>query len=238
MRFEDSLFRFDIDITLCFFFTLIAFFFSVISVHFNEISGNFLIKNNIEFFTLKFLIFFWQLFRSNFSNKVLNNLYNIFFIVFFFILLSNILGLIPFSYTITSHLVITFSLSSSLFIGLNINGILKHGLHFFTLFVPKGVSGVLIPFLVVIELISYIARVFSLAIRLFANLMAGHALTTIVNSFIWLLLLYSPLGFLNAFILFIAVYAIGNLEAVIALLQAYVFIMLISLYYQDVLTLH
>ncbi len=105
------------------------------------------------------------------------------FLIMLFVLLSNLIGLIPFAFTITSHLAVTFILAYISFFGLNLIGFLAHGFAFFSLFLPNGAPLMIAPFLVVIEIISYIARVFSLSIRLFANMMSGHTLLKILSSF-------------------------------------------------------
>jgi F-type H+-transporting ATPase subunit a len=104
--------------------------------------------------------------------------------VFLFIFISNILGMIPYSITITSHLILTLYFSLSFFIGNNIIGICFHKENYFVLFLPEGVPLPIIPFLILIEYVSYISRIFSLAIRLFANMMSGHILLKILISFI------------------------------------------------------
>lgn len=104
--------------------------------------------------------------------------------LFVFVLFSNLLGMVPYSFAITSQLVVTFTLSFVTFVGLNIFAVRDHGWHFLDLFLPTGVPLFLAPFVILIEVISYIARVFSLGIRLFANIMAGHTLLKILGGFI------------------------------------------------------
>lgn len=150
--------------------------------------------------------------------------------LFFFILLSNFIGLIPYSFTITSHIILTFMLGASSVIGLTIIGFLKQKLHFLELFVPKGVPQVLLPLLVFIEVVSYIARGFSLSIRLFANLMSGHSLIHILLFFITKILKFNfILGLIGLFLIII----IFLLEIGISFLQAYVFAVLVSIYLKD-----
>lgn len=105
------------------------------------------------------------------------------FFTFNFIRFSNLLGMVPYSFTVTSHIMVTFGLALSLFIGINITGVRKHGITFVEFFMPGGAPRATAPFFVAIELISYRARVFSLSIRLFANLMSGHALLKILAGF-------------------------------------------------------
>jgi ATP synthase subunit 6 len=105
------------------------------------------------------------------------------FTTFTLILFCNLLGMIPYSFTTTSHLIVTFSMALAIFIGINILGILKNGTHFLSLFFPPGAPLALAPFLVLIEFVTYIFKVLSLAIRLFANLMSGHTLLKILSTF-------------------------------------------------------
>ena len=150
--------------------------------------------------------------------------------LFYFILIANFIGLVPSSFTITSHIILTFLLGSITVIGLTIIGFLKQKLHFIQLFIPKGVPNILLPMLIGIEVISYIARGFSLSIRLFANLMSGHSLIHILLFFIVKILKFNYIiGILG--ILLITV--IFLLEFGISFLQAYVFIVLVSIYLKD-----
>jgi len=105
------------------------------------------------------------------------------FTIFMIVLICNLLGMIPYSFTVTSHLIVTFSTALAGFIGLNIIGIAKNRRHFLSLFFPPGAPMGLAPLLVFIELVSYVFRVLSLSIRLFANLMSGHTLLKILSSF-------------------------------------------------------
>ena len=150
--------------------------------------------------------------------------------LFLFILVGNLLGMTLYSFTITSHAVITFSLSFAFFIGILIIGILIQKIKFLYTFIPSGSPAALLPFMVVIELISYISRPFSLAIRLFANMMSGHTLLAILANFT---LVISKKNLLIGAIPFLLIVAIIGLEAMIAVLQAYVFTVLLCIYLND-----
>ena len=153
------------------------------------------------------------------------------FTLFIFILFLNLLGLVPYSFTVTSHIIVTFALAAVVFIGVTIVGIVKHGFHFLRLFVPEGVPIVLLLLLVPIELLSYFIRPFTLSIRLFANMLAGHTMLAIFGGFaasIWIAALF-PLA-INI--------ALVGLELLVAVLQAYVFAILTCLYLRDALHLH
>jgi ATP synthase subunit 6 len=155
----------------------------------------------------------------------------VFFSIFFLILTSNLIGLLPFAFTPTAHLVVTFTLALSCNLGLIIIGFRKHGFAFLKVFVPKGGPLWLLPLIVVIEFISYLLRTFSLSIRLFANMMAGHTLLHILASFVTGFITAGYLGL--AIFPFILVLAVVILELGIACLQAYVFIVLLAIYLND-----
>jgi F-type H+-transporting ATPase subunit a len=153
------------------------------------------------------------------------------FTIFIFVLLGNLIGMVPYSFTFTSHIVVTFALAFAVFIGVTILGIVKHGFHFASLFVPPGVPVLLWPLLIPIEIISYLSRPISLSVRLFANMLAGHTLLQVFAGFIALLGVFGVLPFLF-------VVALSGLEFLIAFLQAYVFTILTCLYINDALHLH
>ena len=153
------------------------------------------------------------------------------FTLFIFILFSNVLGLIPYSFTVTSHIIVTFGMAIVVFLGVTIIGLVKHKMKFFTLFVPQGIPIALAPLLVIIELISYLVRPITLSVRLFANMMAGHTLLKVFGGFV------VALGFLGIGPLFVTV-ALYGLELIVAGLQAYVFAVLTCLYLNDALHLH
>lgn len=152
------------------------------------------------------------------------------FTVFIFILGSNMLGMTLFSFTLTSHIMVTFTLGVSTFIGLTILGFVIQKIAFLNLFLPTGIPAALLPMLVVIEIISYFSRALSLSIRLFANLMSGHTLLHILAFFSSKLFKYK---FIIGLISFILILAIVALEFCIAILQAYVFAILICIYLND-----
>ena len=153
------------------------------------------------------------------------------FSLFMFILFANFLGLVPYSYTVTSQIIVTFALAIVVFIGVTIIGIVKHGFHFLRLFVPQGVPAVLLLLLVPIELLSYCIRPFTLSIRLFANMLAGHTMLAIFAGFA------ASIGLLGIFPLVIDILLLA-LEVLVAALQAYVFAILTCLYLSDAINLH
>nr|YP_010118068.1 ATP synthase F0 subunit 6 [Phytophthora palmivora]YP_010394819.1 ATP synthase F0 subunit 6 [Phytophthora megakarya]QPN54118.1 ATP synthase F0 subunit 6 [Phytophthora palmivora]DAZ89256.1 TPA_asm: ATP synthase F0 subunit 6 [Phytophthora megakarya] len=160
------------------------------------------------------------------------------FVVFFFILLCNLIGMVPYSFTVTSHLIITFTLALTIYLGFNIIGIKKHKLNFLNLLLPSGASIALVPILVPIELVSYIFRVISLPVRLFANMMAGHTLLKVIAGFAWTMLNVNSFIFMAHFIPLIIIVLLVGLEIAVALIQAYVFTILTCMYINDALNLH
>jgi F-type H+-transporting ATPase subunit a len=157
----------------------------------------------------------------------------VFFIVLFlFILVSNFLGMVPFSFTVTSHIFQTFALGCGVISSITILAISKNGLSWFKFFFPS-LPLVILPLFTCIEFVSYISRAFSLAIRLFANLMSGHTLLNILTGFILKIGSKGFVSFLIALIPFFLISAIILLEMVIAILQAYVFVTLVTIYLKD-----
>lgn len=159
-------------------------------------------------------------------------------VIFSFILFNNLIGLVPYSFTITSHLIITFTLSFSIFIGLNIICYQRHKLHMFSLFLPANTTFFLALLLVPIEFVSYIAKPISLGVRLFINLMAGHSLLKVIVGFAWSMLLLEGLQAFSFLVpLFILTLLMG-LELGVALIQTYVFVTLTCIYLNESEVLH
>src|SRR5262245_49371238 len=154
------------------------------------------------------------------------------FTLFMFILFANVLGMIPYSFTPTSHIIVTFAMAAVVFIGVTIIGFMRHGAHFLSLFVPKGVPWPLLLLLVPIEILSYFIRPVSLSLRLFANMMAGHTMLKVFGGFV------VALGILGGWAPLAFVVALTGLEIGIAFLQAYVFTVLTCLYLNDAVHLH
>jgi F-type H+-transporting ATPase subunit a len=152
--------------------------------------------------------------------------------LFMFILFCNLLGLIPYSFTPTSHIIVTFAMAAVVFVGVTLIGFARHGLHFLSFFVPQGVPPFLLPLLVPIEIFSYIFRPISLSVRLFANMLAGHTTLVIFAGFV------ISLGVLGGWLPLTFIGALYCLEVLIAFLQAYVFTILTCLYLNDALHLH
>ena len=179
-----------------------------------------------------------EIFYEFISNMVSDNIgdkgrkfFPLIFTLFTFLLFGNILGMLPYSFTFTSHIIVTFVLAMFIFLFVTLIGIFMHGFKFFGLFVPKGAPMLMLPLMIPIEIISYLSRPISLSVRLFANMMAGHTMLKIFAGFI------VPLGIFGVAPLMVDV-ALTALEVLIAFLQAYVFTILTCIYLNEAINLH
>ncbi len=158
--------------------------------------------------------------------------------LFFFIIISNLSGNVPYNYTVTTSLIVSIGLSFTIFIGVTLLGLIKHQLHFFSYFIPSGTPLGLVPLLVLIEFISYLARAFSLGIRLFANMVAGHTLLKILSTLLYQLFSAGVLVFFVTLVPFAIFTALIGLELAVSIIQAYVFCILTCSYIKDAIELH
>lgn len=179
-----------------------------------------------------------ELFYEFISNMIRDNVgsggkkfFPFIFTLFIFTLFGNILGMLPYGYTFTSQIAVTFFMAMVVFLGVTLIGLFKHGLHFFSLFFPHGAPLFTAPILIPIELVSYLSRPISLSVRLFANMTVGHVLLKVLAGFV------VALGFFG-FVPLIVLVAITALELLVALLQAYIFTILCCIYLNDALHLH
>lgn len=154
------------------------------------------------------------------------------FTLFMFILALNMLGMVPFSFTVTSHIIVTFALALMVFVLVTIVGFVKNGPGFLKLFVPSGAPVALLPLLIVIEAISYLIRPISLSVRLFANMMAGHMMLKVFASFV------VALGVVGGWVPLLFMVPFTGLEFLVAFLQAFVFAVLTCIYLNDALHMH
>jgi F-type H+-transporting ATPase subunit a len=174
--------------------------------------------------------FIAQLFNDTVGNEG-KKYFPFVFSIFMFVLIGNMLGMVPYNFTFTSHIIVTFALAAIVFIGVTVLGFVKHGLHFFSFFVVPGLPWYMLPILIPIEVISYLARPISLSVRLFANMLAGHTLLKVFAGFVL------PLG-LAGIVPLAFIVALTGLEILIAFLQAYVFAILTCMYINDAIHLH
>jgi F-type H+-transporting ATPase subunit a len=154
------------------------------------------------------------------------------FSLFVFILFCNMVGMLPYSFTVTSHIIVTLSFAIFIFIGVTILGFIIHGFKYLKIFVPSGVPVVLLPIISIIEIISYLSRPVSLSVRLFANMMAGHTMLKVFGGFV------ISLGLVGGWLPLTFSVALTGLEILVAFLQAYVFAILTCIYLNDALNLH
>ena len=154
------------------------------------------------------------------------------FSLFMFVLLCNMIGMLPYSFTVTSHIIVTLVMALFIFIAVTFIGFLKHGFGYLKIFVPSGVPTLLLPLITVIEIISYLSRPVSLSVRLFANMMAGHTMLKVFGGFV------ISLGILGGWLPLSFSVALTGLEILVAFLQAYVFAILTCIYLNDALNLH
>lgn len=192
----------------------------------------------------------WSLFKETIYDTIYNIVqsqldikkgqiyFPLMYTLFTFILVNNLIGMIPYSFASTSHFILTFSLSFTVVLGSTLLGFQLHGLKFFSLFVPAGCPLILVPLLVLIEFISYLARNVSLGLRLAANILSGHMLLNILSGFTYKIITSSLLFFFIGLLPIIFIIAFSGLELCIAFIQAQVFVVLSCSYIKDGLSLH
>jgi len=179
-----------------------------------------------------------SLVSDNIKDKKNQYFFPLVFSIFFLLFSINVIGLVPYSFTLTSHLIVTLSFSIAIFIGINIICVRTHGINFFSLFLPSGTSVPLAFLLVPIELISYIFKPVSLSIRLFANMMAGHTLLKVIAGFAFTLMANVGILFLLHYVPLAILIPLYGLELGVALIQSFVYSILICIYLNDSINLH
>jgi F-type H+-transporting ATPase subunit a len=157
------------------------------------------------------------------------------FSLFMFVLFANLLGMFPYFFTVTSHIIVTFALAMLVIGTVLVYGFMKHGMGFLKLFVPSGVPGLLVPLIVAIEIVSFLSRPISLSVRLFANMLAGHITLKVFAGFIASMGSMGALGIAGAVLPLFMTVALTGLEFLVAFLQAYVFAVLTCMYLNDAL---
>jgi F-type H+-transporting ATPase subunit a len=155
------------------------------------------------------------------------------FTIFMFVLTVNLMGLIPYAFTVTSHIIITLALALLVFFTVIVYGLWKNGLHFFKLFVPSGIPIYILPLVVFIEVLSFLSRPVSHSVRLFANMLAGHITLKVFGGFVAMLGAFGAIGWLGAVLPLGLTVALTALELLVAFLQAYVFAILTCIYLND-----
>lgn len=237
--FSFKLFCFDFSITNLFLISIISFlllYFLLLLIVYKK-NSFFLIPNTWQIIFELICDLVAQLLFDNLNLKG-EKFFPFITVLFSYILFNNLIGLVPYSFTLTSHLIITFSLSLTVFIGVNIIGYNIHKSDMLSLFIPSNTSFGLALLLVPIEFVSYIFKPISLGVRLFANLMAGHTLLKVIVGFSWSMLLLDDLLFYAHLIPLLILIILMGLELAVALIQAYVFTILTCIYLNDSVNLH
>ena len=169
---------------------------------------------------------------SDTAGKKAKPYFSFIFSLFIFVLFCNMVGMLTYSFTVTSHIIVTLAFAMFIFIGVTILGFVIHGFKYLKIFVPSGVPMVLLPIIMIIEIISYLSRPVSLSVRLFANMMAGHTMLKVFGGFV------ISLGLVAGWLPLTFSVALTGLEILVAFLQAYVFAILTCIYLNDALNLH
>lgn len=193
--------------------------------------GGALIPNRMQSMTELAYEFVAKMVKDN-TGKAGMQFFPFIFSLFIFILAVNMIGMIPLSFTVTSHIIVTFGLALMVFTLVTITGFVKNGIGFLKLFVPSGAPVLLLPLLIIIEAISYLIRPISLSVRLFANMMAGHMMLKVFAAFV------IGLGVLGGWAPLLFMVAFTGLEILVAFLQAFVFAVLTCIYLNDALHMH
>ena len=217
------------------FFISIVFFSSVVK---QEDKSFFIIPNRWQSIIEIIYSLVLGLVADNINSKKGQLFFPLVLFLFMLVLSLNLIGLVPYSFTITSHIVVTFFLSMSIFIGLNIICVRTHGMQFFSLFLPSGTALGLAFLLVPIEVVSYIFKPIALATRLFANMMAGHILLKVIAGFAYTLMGNTGILFLLHYVPLLILIPLFGLELGVAIIQSFVFAILVCIYLNDSINLH
>ena len=190
-----------------------------------------IIPNKLQLIAEKFYLFVAKMISDTAGSKA-KPYFPFIFSLFMFVLFCNMVGMLPYSFTVTSHIIVTLIMALFIFIAVTIIGFVNHGFKYLKIFVPSGVPVVLLPLITIIEIISYLSRPVSLSVRLFANMMAGHTMLKVFGGFV------ISLGLLGGWLPLSFSVALTGLEVLVAFLQAYVFAILTCIYLNDALNLH
>jgi F-type H+-transporting ATPase subunit a len=213
--------------------SIIVFGLSLLSTNYNKlVSNNWSVSQETLYDTIHSIVV------NQINSKNGQAYFPLIYVLFIFILINNLIGMVPYSFAATAHFVLTFSLSFTVVLGATILGFQKHGLQFFSFFVPAGCPLALLPLLVLIEFISYLSRNVSLGLRLAANILSGHMLLNILSGFTYNIMTSGILFFFLGLLPLSFIIAFSGLEFGIAFIQAQVFVVLTCSYIKDSLELH
>ena len=230
------MYKFDVSITNSTLFAVIGCGFFLSLSYMIYILNNF-ITNQLQYVSKEHFFVVLGLISENIGVAG-KKYFSLVFSLFSFILFANLIGMVPYSFTITSHLILTFGCALLFFLGINYIGIAKHKQHFLSLFLPSGSTVFLAIILIPIELISYLFRVVSLPVRLFANMMAGHTLLKVIAGFAWTMMTANAVIFFFHYLPTLLLIILMGLELGVGIIQAYVFSILVCMYLNDALHLH
>lgn len=211
--------------------------FIIISLHFFGLNNQKIIPSQISIVLESLYVSILSMVKAQIlgaNEKYLPLIYTL----FFFIIIANLIGNIPYNYTVTTSVIVTMGLSITIFIAVTILSLYRHSLKFFSYFIPGGTPLMLVPLLTLIEFVSYLARAFSLGIRLFANMLSGHTLIKILSTFLGQMFASGIISFIITLIPFTIFVALLGLELVVSIIQAYVFCILVCSYLNDSIHLH
>jgi len=231
-----QLFGYDVSFTNSAMFMLLAVLVSVIYLTF-AMRRREMVPGRLQASAEMLYEFISEMVRSNVGNEG-RPYFPFIFTLFVFLLFGNMLGLIPYSYTFTSQIVVTFVMAAFVFVGVTLVALIKHGTHFFSFFIPPGAPKALVPFLIIIEVISYFVRPVSLSVRLFANMLAGHTMLKVFAVLAVMITSAGGVAMAGSVLPFLALIGLTGLEVLVAGLQAYVFTILTCMYLNDALHLH
>lgn len=228
--------KIDLSLTNSTFFLFLGIFFFILLGQFVSVLGNgFLAPTRLQFVLESLYSGVLGITKETVGNKG-DAFFPFAFSLFVFILVVNIVGIVPYSFTVTSHLIVTLALASLVWFGKLFYGFRLHGIHLFSSFLPAGAPFALVPLLVIIELISFCITIISLSVRLFANMMAGHILLKVLAGFAWTMMAAGGLIYLAHFSAIAVLFLLLGLETGVAIVQAYVFTMLTCLYLGDMVS--
>nr|AAG23663.1 ATP synthase F0 subunit 6 [Thraustochytrium aureum] len=226
---------FDFSFTNASLFIFFSLFFILVFTNLVSFNGNgFLIPNRWQYVFESFFLFIENIVQENIGVKG-QKYFSFIFCLFIFLLICNTIGLVPYSFTVTSHFIVTFSLSILVWVGKLFIGFKHHGLKLFGVLLPSGIPFAIVPFFIIVEFLSFFIPLVALGVRLFANIIAGHILLKVIVGFCWSIIIIGGLFFLAHFIPMGVLFLLLFLETAVAFIQAYVFTMLACLITGDII---
>lgn len=234
----DLLGNLDISITNSTVFLVISLLFFSFIFNYSGLSKGYLVPNRWQSVLEMAYEMVYGVVKENIGEAKGRKYFPFIYALFMMIVLLNLFGLVPYTFSPTSHIAVTFGLSFSIFIGVTLLGMVNYGANYFSMFMPAGSPMGLAPFMIVIEMISHTAKAISLGVRLAANITAGHILFAILSGFVWKMLVAGGLISLGSIFPMLIVLLVTVIEMAVAVIQAYVFSLLTSIYISESEDLH